>query len=90
MSQLVDQEGNVITSTRTGSGQAANGGKQWFHTHNLGSFLPFEFDHVTQSTTTTTDTYTYRTGGSGGTVVGTVVVTYTDSTKCTIDTVVRT
>lgn len=38
----------------------------------------------------TTDVYTYKSGGSGGTTVATITITYTDSTKGTISTVART
>lgn len=38
----------------------------------------------------TTDTYAYKTGGTGGTTVSTVVITYTDATKAVIQSVVRT
>lgn len=37
----------------------------------------------------TTETYTFKTGGSGGTTVATVTLTYTDSTKASLNTVAR-
>ena len=37
----------------------------------------------------TTETYTYKTGGSGGTTVGVVTVVYTDSTKANISSVTK-
>jgi len=37
----------------------------------------------------TTETYTYKTGGSGGTTVGTITVVYTDSTKANISSVTK-
>lgn len=43
-------------------------------------------DYVSNAPTSTTDVFTFRTGGSGGTVLGTVTVTYTDSTKTTLST----
>jgi len=46
-------------------------------------------DAILASFAATTDTYTYKTGGTGGTTVGTVVITYTDSTKAVLQTVVR-
>lgn len=48
------------------------------------------YDYVGQSQASTTDTWTFKTGGSGGTTVATVTITYTDSTKATISNVVRT
>lgn len=52
---------------------------------NLGSF-----DYVSLATGSNTDTYTFKTGGAGGSTVGTVTITYTDATKATISTVVKT
>lgn len=46
------------------------------------------YDYIDgQQTSTTIDTFVYKLGGSGGTVVRTIVVTYVDSTKADIDTV---
>ena len=33
---------------------------------------------------TETEVYTYKSGGSGGTIVGTITVVYTDSTKAVL------
>lgn len=38
---------------------------------------------------TTTETYTYKNGGSGGTTVATITVIYTDTTKEFISSVTR-
>lgn len=43
-----------------------------------------------QQTSSTVETYVYKSGGLAGTTVKTIVVTYTDSTKENIDTVVAT
>lgn len=48
------------------------------------------YDYVSLATASTTDTYTFKTGGSGGTTVATITITYTDSTKATISSVART
>lgn len=40
-----------------------------------------------QQTNSTTETYVFKLGGSGGTIVQTIVLVYTDSTKANIDTV---
>lgn len=42
-----------------------------------------EFDYVSMALSSgdTTETYTFKTGGSGGTTVATVTVVYTDSTR---------
>lgn len=48
------------------------------------------YDYVSLAQASTTDTYTFKTGGSGGTTQATITITYTDSTKVTISTVVKT
>lgn len=45
---------------------------------------------VYTNTSTTVDTYTYKTGGASGTTTATVTITYTDTTKSQVSTVVRT
>ena len=53
--------------------------------------LDFKWDYMSQvATSSTVDTFTFKYGGSGGTTVGVIVITYTDSTKATISTVERT
>lgn len=54
-----------------------------------GISLP-KWDYVTQTQASTTDTWTFKTGGSGGTTVATVTISYTDNTKNTISTVAKT
>lgn len=53
----------------------------------VNSAVPAKWDYVTLSQDTTTDTYVFKTGGSGGTTVSTIVITYTDSGKQTLSTV---
>jgi len=50
--------------------------------------VPFDYVGVAYPNSTT-ETYTYKTGGSGGTTVATVTVVYTDATKANISTVTR-
>ena len=38
----------------------------------------------------TTETFTFKTGGSGGTTVATITIVYTDSSKVNISTVAKT
>jgi hypothetical protein len=52
-----------------------------------GSFIPAAFDYVGATYDTTSDTWTYKTGGASGTTVRTVLVTYTDSSKSYISSV---
>lgn len=48
------------------------------------------YDYVSLAVAATTDTYTFKSGGSGGSTIATVTLTYTDSTKVTLSTVVKT
>lgn len=48
------------------------------------------YDYLALTQASTTDTYTYYSGGVAGTLVATVTITYTDSTKTTIANVART
>lgn len=48
------------------------------------------FDYVSLSIASATETYTFKTGGSGGTTVATVTIVYTDSSRADILTVTKT
>lgn len=48
------------------------------------------WDYTAQTLTATTDTWTFRDGGSGGTITAVIVITYTNASKNTIDNVERT
>lgn len=53
--------------------------------------VPVVYDAVTYTNTSSTvDTYQYYTGGTGGTLVATVTVTWTNSTKSVLVSAVRT
>lgn len=56
----------------------------------ISSLVPEKYDYIAQAQAATTDTWTYKTGGSDGTTVATVTITYTDATKAVIDNVART
>lgn len=57
----------------------------------VSAIVPFAYDTILADyPTTNTEVYTYYTGGSGGTLVATVTVTYTDSTKEMLTSVERT
>lgn len=50
-----------------------------------------KYDYVAISyPTSTTESYVFKTGGSGGTTVATVTLTYTDSTKANLSSVEKT
>lgn len=48
------------------------------------------FDYVSRSVNSATETWTFKSGGSGGTTTNTVVIVYTDATLATISTVTKT
>lgn len=56
----------------------------------LTGLVDFNWDYVSLAQTSTTDTYTFRIGGSSGSIQGVVAITYTDASKGTIDNVERT
>jgi len=51
--------------------------------------VPAKYDYISLTQDTLTDTWIFKTGGSSGTTVSTLIVTYTSSAKTTISTVVR-
>ena len=50
---------------------------------------PYDYVTMTESPPGT-ETYTFKSGGSGGTTTNTIVIVYTDSTKATLSTVTKT
>jgi len=53
-------------------------------------FLPYAYDYVSVAyPDDTTEVYTFKQGGSGGTTVETVTITYVDNTKEQLSTVTR-
>lgn len=57
---------------------------------NALNLKPFDYVSMALSVGDTTETYTFKTGGSGGTTTNTVVIVYTDSTRAVISTVTKT
>lgn len=53
-------------------------------------FITSPYDYKALAQTSTTDVWTYKSGGAGGTLVATKTITYTDATKSVISTIVRT
>jgi len=102
---LVDSSGNLLTSGGGGGGggSVTQGTVPWVVSGASGVALATEatlskipglsipeYDSVQLAQTTLTDVWTFYSGGLAGTLVATVTITYTDSTKATIFTVVRT
>lgn len=57
----------------------------------LSSLIPVAYDYISANYAgATSDVYTYKSGGSGGTTVATVTVVWTDATKAVLSTVTRT
>lgn len=49
------------------------------------------YDYISYTNTSSTvDTYVYKTGGSSGSTIATVTITYTDTTKNQVSTVAKT
>ena len=56
----------------------------------LGLNIPtYDFVSMALSAGDTTETYTFKTGGSGGTTVATVIIVYTTSTRTILSTVTK-
>lgn len=56
----------------------------------VSSLVPEKYDYLSLAQTATEDIWTYKTGGSGGSTVATITITFTDATKNTISNVART
>jgi hypothetical protein len=54
------------------------------------ALIPAVWDYAALVQATLTDTWTFKTGGSGGSTVSTIVITYTSSAKTTIANVAKT
>lgn len=62
-----------------------------FRVEPISQFVPWGWDYVSlNSSGSTQDVYKFYVGGSGGTLIGTVTINYTDSTKDTITNAART
>jgi len=54
------------------------------------AFINASYDYIAVAyPTSSTETYTYKTGGASGTTVATVTVTYTDSTKQNLSSIAK-
>ena len=72
---------------------AAASAAQLADDHNVqvsNKLVPEKWDYTALTVGGTTDTWVFKTGGSGGSTVATVVITYTDATKATISNVAKT
>lgn len=73
------------------SGQPVSGSNPLPVYQSAGVLVSESFDYISAAyPNATTETYTFKSGGSGGTTVATVTVVYTDSTKASLSTVTKT
>lgn len=67
------------------------GGNTAVRISDAGSLVKEAHDYIGVTyPNSTTETYTFKSGGSGGTTVATVTVVYTDSTKASLSSVTKT
>lgn len=58
--------------------------------HKINSLITTAFDYIGAAyPVATTEVYTYKSGGAGGTTVGTITVVYTDATKTVLTSVTK-
>ena len=82
---IAKEDGENIDAKRAGN--YAWDGTNWQRiSRELASSVDYDFTDV-QQTSATVETYVFKLGGSGGTTVQTIVVTYTSSAKTDVDTV---
>lgn len=73
------------------NGFAVSGSNPFPVNSTSGMLVGVTYDAVDiQQTSATVETYVFKSGGLAGTTVKTIVITYTDSTKANMDTVVAT
>ena len=68
-----------------------SGNKAFLDVSTQNSLIPDKYDYIGVTyPTSTSEVYTFKLGGSGGTTVATVTVVYTDSTKSDLSSVTKT
>lgn len=55
-----------------------------------GALITEAYDYIEVTEGATTDVFQYKVGGTSGTLISTVTITYTDATKAVLDNVART
>jgi len=69
---------------------ADSGGQPSKKVSMTNKLVPEHWDYMALAINSATETYTFKTGGSGGTTEATVVIVYTDSNRTDISTVTKT
>lgn len=63
----------------------------WDLTYAIAGFVDFKYDYIGVTyPTASTETYTWRNGGASGTIIAAITITYTDATKASLSSVLRT
>jgi hypothetical protein len=90
LNAITRQEHDTVYHTKKVSSFLDNGDGTLVRQFVEGLAIP-KYDYVSVAyPDATTETYTFKTGGAGGTTVATVSVVYTDSTKESLSTVTKT
>ena len=87
--QLVWDTNTLAWAKMTQPGSTAGGATEATLAKIPGISIPIH-DYISLAQNTTQDIWSFKTGGSGGTLVSTITVTYVDSTKAVISTVAKT
>jgi len=87
-----DEHDVSLIAKRTASyGYDTNAGQPFRVGNPSGGMVQEYYDYVAIAyPTTTSETYTFKAGGSGGTTVATLTLTYVDSTKAQLSAVAKT
>lgn len=67
-----------------------NTSQEWFRSSAAATMIQSPYDYVSITYNSTANVYQFYLGGSGGTLVGTITLQYSDSTKSQLNTVART
>lgn len=87
--QIVDAGGEAATVS--GGKLDVGLGSETVNVNVLNGLLPEIFDYVGYTNTnSTTDTFAFKSGGASGSLVATITIVYTDSTKTVLSTAART
>lgn len=86
------RDGSVIDMAEHGRVGGLSTGQGFKYVQDIGGMAIEEYDYVSMALSggDTTETYTLKSGGSGGTTVATITVVYTDNTREVLSTVTKT
>ena len=90
LNQLTKKEHDDVFHTKKVSVYAddGNGGLTRLFANGL-QIGVYDYISMALSVGNTVETYTFKTGGAGGTTVATIAIVYTDSTRAVISTVTK-